>query len=498
MKKQKLLAATLALSLALPLLTGCQSNSSSSQSTDSSQSADVPTVVMYYPLPSIPTDQEMVAEEINKYVMEKLNINLVLEPVTVGSYQDQLNLITAGSEQVDLALMFGSDLSSYAAKGALLEIDDLLEEYGQGISESLGDYLDAGAINGVSYQVPVNRSMFTQSGVVLRKDILEKYNIDYTQITDEEDLTAAFEIIKAGEPDMAMIQPESSGDVMLFTDYDSLGDSFGVLMDYGQSDTVVNLFATDEFAQACELHRDWYEKGYIPADALTNTEGAASLVKNDKLLGFTCTVGPGTEQDKTNQCGKEMVIIPLRKAFSYTSKANLFGWSILRNSANPEAAMQVLNLMYSDPTFLNMLDWGLEGVHYKMVEGSERIITFADGVDADTSGYFHNFSYAFGDQLKAYFWQGTEEDFPEQVSALNKSSILSNAMGFSYDVTPVKAEYTAVSNVYNEYAAALTMGCIDPEENLPAFLDALESAGISKIIAEKQSQYDAWLEAKNS
>ena len=32
--------------------------------------------------------------------------------------------------------------------------------------------------------------------------------------------------------------------------------------------------------------------------------------------------------------------------------------------------MQVLDMMYSDPTFLNMLDWGLEGVHYKLKEGS--------------------------------------------------------------------------------------------------------------------------------
>ncbi|MDV5043040.1 hypothetical protein, partial [Faecalibacterium duncaniae] len=42
--------------------------------------------------------------------------------------------------------------------------------------------------------------------------------------------------------------------------------------------------------------------------------------------------------------------------------------------------------------------------------------------------------------LSAYFWDGTEEDFPEQVRAMNESAMLSKAMGFAYDVTPVKTE----------------------------------------------------------
>lgn len=130
--------------------------------------------------------------------------------------------------------------------------------------------------------------------------------------------------------------------------------------------------------------------------------------------------------------------------------------------------MQVLDMMYSDPNFLNMLDWGLEGVHYKLKEGSDRIITFADGVDASTSGYFHNWSFAFGDQLIAYFWDGTEEDFPEQVRAMNESAMLSKAMGFAYDVTPVKTEYTAVTNVCDQYLSALAYGCIDIDAICPS------------------------------
>lgn len=495
--KKRLFALALAALMVVGMLSGCGSSKPETQTEPAAVDAQnqVPTIVMYYPLSGVPADQEMVAKAINEYVMEKLGINLVLQVSPYSAYENQLNLVVAGSEQVDIAMIFGNNVSPLASKGALLQLNDLVASNGQGIQDCLGDYLNAGSVNGVLYQIPVNRSLFYQSGVVLRKDILEKYNIDVSTIKSEEDLDRIFEIIKAGEPDMAMIQPESSGSAFLQVDYDSLSDSCGVLMNYGQNLDVVNLYATEEFREACQLHREWYKKGYIPNDVLTNTEGAAALVKAGKLLGYSVTVGPGTEQDKSNQCGVEMVMAPIKSAFSYTGKVNTFGWGILNNSKDPENAMKVLNLMYSDPTFLNMLDWGLEGVHYQMKEGSDRIITFADGVDGSNSGYFHNWSFAFGDQLSAYFWDGTEEDFPEAVRALNEGAIQSKAMGFAYDVTPVKNEYTAVTNVVNQYEAALTLGCIDPEENLPKFLEALEAAGMSKIVAEKQAQLDAWANA---
>lgn len=476
-------------------LTACGGSSSSTSSSTASGSAaasgEMPKVVMYYPLSSVQPDQEKVSKAIHDYVADKKGIDLQLEVVPNSSYDNQLNLVMAGSEQIDLALIWGRNVSSFVAKGALLPLDDLLDEYGTDIQECLGDYLQAGKVSGVTYQVPVNCSLFYQGGIVVRTDILEKYGIDPATIKSTDDLDGMFETIHAGEPDMAMMRLESTG-TFVYADFDSLGDNFGVLMNYGQDNEIRDLFASDEFRIECEKHREWFKKGWIASDILTTSDTAAEQIKAGKLLGFYGTVGPGTAQDKTNQCGRDMTVIPLNTVFSYTTKVNTFGWGLLNNSKNPEAAMQVLDMMYSDPTFLNMLDWGLEGVHYKLKEGSDRIITFADGVDASTSGYFHNWSFAFGDQLSAYFWDGTEEDFPEQVRAMNESAMLSKAMGFAYDVTPVKTEYTAVTNVCDQYLNALAYGCIDIDDNLPKFLKELESAGLQKIIDEKAAQFADW------
>lgn len=320
-------------------LTACGGSSSSTSSSTASGSAaasgEMPKVVMYYPLSSVQPDQEKVAKAIHDYVADKKGIDLQLEVVPSSSYNNQLNLVMAGSEQVDIALVWGTMVSSCVAKGALLPLDDLLDEYGTDIQECLGDYLQAGKVSGVAYQVPVNRSLFYQGGIVVRTDILEKYGIDPATIKTTDDLDEMFETIHAGEPDMAMMRLEGSG-TFVYADYDPLGDSFGVLLNYGQDDEISDLFSSDKFRAECEKHREWFKKGWIASDILTTTDGAAEQIKAGKLLGFYGTVGPGTAQDKTNQCGRDMTVIPLNTVFSYTTKVNSFGWSLLNNSKNPD------------------------------------------------------------------------------------------------------------------------------------------------------------------
>ena len=42
----------------------------------------------------------------------------------------------------------------------------------------------------------------------------------------------------------------------------------------------------------------------------------------------------------------------------------------------------------------------------------------------------------------------------------------------------------------------LQTGSVNPEEYLPKFQQALKDAGVDEVIAEYQSQYDAWLAEK--
>ena len=138
----------------------------------------------------------------------------------------------------------------------------------------------------------------------------------------------------------------------------------------------------------------------------------------------------------------------------------------------------------------NALTWGIEGKHYQHVDGSEKWITYPDGVDADTSGYTLSASYAFGNRYLSYIWETDPEELNERFMEFNNNAIQSKALGFVFDSTAVKTETAAVKAVMDEYRLSLENGTIDPKENLPKFRQAWKEAGIDTVIAEKQRQLD--------
>lgn len=492
---KKLFALILAVCLIGTILAGCGGRPSSAADSASSgstaaDSAKMPTVVITYMLPTIPSDQALVEEAMSAYAQEKLGVKIELQPVVMSDYTNQLNLLVAGDEQVDIA--FIQNVSSMAAKGALEDMTGLLDEYGQEALNELGEYAKSSVIDGSTYAIPPIRNMGNQPGYMIRKDLAEQYDLDFSNVKTEKDLEPIFEKLKAAEPEMYVVANEVTGNGMMIETFDPLGDYFGVLMDHGKTLEVVDLFESDYFKETVELHRDWFNKGYIPSDILTSSETSQDLIRAGKLAGYYCTLKPGIEQEKQAKTGYEMISVPLDPPFVSSSKLSSMGWGILRNSADPVAAMKVLNMMYSDSDFINLLDWGIEGTHYIKVDGEENLITFPEGVDASNCGYYHAMNWMMGNQLVSYVALPETSDLWDRMRDFNDSALLSNAFGFTFDASEVKSEYTAVANVKEKYYHALTYGAIDPVENLTKFQEDLKAAGLQKIMDAKQAQLDAW------
>ena len=103
----------------------------------------------------------------------------------------------------------------------------------------------------------------------------------------------------------------------------------------------------------------------------------------------------------------------------------------------------------------------------------------------------------FGNGFLAHVWEGNDVDLWDQTEKFNNEAIISKAMGFTYDPTPVKNEVAALTNVYDQYKMSLEGGVVDPSEVYPQFIERLKQAGIDKVIAEKQRQLDEWAAANN-
>ena len=197
----------------------------------------------------------------------------------------------------------------------------------------------------------------------------------------------------------------------------------------------------------------------------------------------------------TNKIG----VVEIMPALATTDRVTMGLWSIAGSCEHPEAAMKMLNALYSDPEISNLYLYGVEGKHYQVVEagavtnGQDRI-NYLDGVDATTTTYRKSGTWLQPNQLIGDIWGlDLPADYWDATRDFNNNSDKSAAFGFSFDATKTANEITACTNVVNKYHKALVCGALDPEETLPKFNQELKDAGIETIIAEKQSQLDTWL-----
>lgn len=85
-----------------------------------------------------------------------------------------------------------------------------------------------------------------------------------------------------------------------------------------------------------------------------------------------------------------------------------------------------------------------------------------------------------------------------RVQKFNDTGVPAPLLGFNFDPSKVTAEIAAVQNVKEEFWATLMTGTVDPDKFIPQANEKFKAAGLDKIIAEAQSQIDAWKAANKN
>jgi putative aldouronate transport system substrate-binding protein len=444
-----------------------------------------------------PADLHLVQDAINQKLAGLETYSTVeFLPINYGSYRTQQNLMLSSSDPLDLCVELGQYLGVDVAGGYFTQMDGLLEEHGAGIKTALGeDFLKCGQVEGKQYVVATIRDMATSWGFSVREDLVEKYDIDLSAIETIEDMTPVLEALSQ-EENIAPLGPALAGMSLLgqLIAYDKMGDGYGVLLDKGNSTTVTDWYATDEYEEYVNLMRSWYEAGYIYKDAATTQDSYAALIKGNKIAGFFNSQKPGIDMQMSLNTGQSMVTKEIIGGLSTTLSVNSVSWGIPHNTKDAVKAMQFLDLMYSNSEIVNMINYGIEGTHYVMVEGETNVIDFPEGITAENTPYnLSPIGWEFGNQLLSYVFKGNDPELWTKMKEFNDSATRSKAIGFVFDSTSVKTQVANVSNVIQQYALALEDGIVDPETVLPEFREALDKAGMNDIVAEKQAQLDVFL-----
>lgn len=501
--KKRILAAMLTLSMVVSM-TAC-GNSDAGGSKDSAKNngnGDEPYTVTMVLNGSTQPDEERIEQKINEILEPELNANLDIVVLPWASASQQLQLMLSGDEKIDVFYTQATNAVQYMNAGQIVDMSELIDKYGTNIKQIYGeDIAKINQVEGFVYGVPNQIERGSIPAIFMRKDLVEKYNIDTTQIKEPKDLESVFETVKAGEPDMTMLYSSSENDASatrLFRG-DTLSDNnyLGVLMDQTNSTKVENFFATDWFKDTTTMLHDWYQKGYISQDAGTNTENWRTVCKAGNLFSLFFSYHPGTPVEFESSTGYDFEIVPFyNEPIINSSSYNSVTFSIAQNSENPEKTMEVLDYIYGSSEIMNLLNWGEQDKDYVIEDADNGIINFPEGITSDNAGYNLNLGWELPNQFIAYKWTGSDPQLWEKMEEFNGSAKSSKAVGFLFDSSNYSSEIAALSNIVKQYSGALYSGSGDPDELIPELLEALDDAGINEVIQAKQEQLDAFLAAK--
>ena len=125
----------------------------------------------------IPQGLQDVEDAVNEITEPEINTHVTLEMLEPGNYAQQINLKMSSSEPFDLMVTMPSGTAGFTtmvSQNQFMDISELLQEYGQGIIDTLGEeLLQATTINGKIYGVTTYRSLVTSNYIVMRTDVLE-------------------------------------------------------------------------------------------------------------------------------------------------------------------------------------------------------------------------------------------------------------------------------------------------------------------------------------
>lgn len=508
--KKRLLAMLLVTLITGTALAGCggsgadTGNEENSGEVQTGEDAPEEIVFAYMTQNNIPeaAELERIENLINEYTVEKINTKVDLVLFSNADYVNQVNLMLASGEQVDIFQAYNTSHLKYIQDGTALDITEYLDSELKETKETIyDDFLKPTTVDGKVYGILNMGSNYVPGGFTYRQDIADELNIDMAQVKTPEDLTQVFAQVKEAYPDMIIIDPNRAN--ALFETYlgkiagfDPLGDNITSTVSgvaYQDDPTVVNIYETPEYLELCNLTRSWYQDGYYASDAATTTATTAELLMSGNCFGTFCGLGnPKIAQQYTTNYGYPFENVQISDSLVWAGNNN--AWMINSGSKSPQAACKFLNLLYTDEYVDNLLIYGEEGVDYVLND---------DGCAVAPEGYTDLNSVAYTNNMNYYFWGNKWLSYPvvggltgeekEKNMEENYNGKLSAYYGFLYDYSAEQAEYTACLNIVEEYKKALWVGAVDVEDTLKEMNKRLEAAGMNKLMEEKQNQLDEWI-----
>ncbi|MCR5733463.1 MAG: ABC transporter substrate-binding protein [Lachnospiraceae bacterium] len=435
-----------------------------------------------------------VQDAINAYIADKINVQVVLHDIA-SEYEDKANL-ALNNKEIDLLWTASWEstigTNDLIAANAAYDITDLLPGTALYSSMDAGQW-EATKYDGRNYFVPVYKDNVEGYDFMFRKDLVDQHGWDITTVKKLADLEPMLADAKADGLKYPLLTQKTAmfyrwyiNDFDFFT-ADSSTNFFAVDR---ATDEVVDTIQTPQYKEFCTLMAEWAEKGYISEDDYTKVTTDTTTQTQDWAISWWTDIPVNEEANA--RYGQEVVMQPATDRWAHSTSALGSCYCVTANSTAEEAqaCIDFMSLLYTDSKLADLYTFGIEG---------EDFTYDANGQVEQTSEKYNHSMWESASATIVTPLSNEPANKADLYEAFNGGAKTSSAAGFRFDKTPVEAAYSACQSVFEEYGFPLENGGIasaDVEATIAAYQDALDGAGYQDVLAEFQSQYDAWKAAK--
>lgn len=429
------------------------------------------------------------------------NITLEYVPVPRNEETQKINTMMASKSAPDIIFSYDSNLiMQYGRDGGLVELTDLIEEYGPNLKENLKDALPYGQSEGQQWAVPAKRSLVGWQTTYIRKDWLDE--VGYELQKDEngyyhmsiDDFTELLRKFKE-------LDPSNQGGEMY---------PLGMIGAWNATQTRPIIWSfletenlTDEM-HACYNERFWpgykegvrylnqlYNEGLVDPEFMTDTDTSYtafnSLLSNGRTLAFGHDAGSElTGVTALYEADPDAEVVPFYldnvngEQFNRVYAPTGMYIAIPSTCENPENAVKYLDWI-ADYENAKVLQYGFENVHYKLDGNKVVTIPHTDEEKAESEYDFERITT--GDLILVY--NGTPYDYQDSTEGMDE--VKAKTTQLKYD----SADVAAVGGQADYYFQGIQT---EADEKYSGLLPDIE-ADLPKLIACDPASFDAEYDA---
>ncbi|WP_141503029.1 DUF3502 domain-containing protein [Paenibacillus luteus] len=474
--------------------------------------------IVGYVLGEAPKGMPDVLAALNEKLKKDINATVELNYIGWGDVGSKYPLVLASGQDVDF--VFAADWNFYvseANKGSFLPLEEnMLKSFmPKYYAKQDPAAYKAAEVNGKQYMIPTTTPDRKVGVVVLRQDILDQVGL--TNPTKMSELEPYFAAIKKDYPDMTPLNLDSQYDLPApfgalvqekfaypGAPHDS-GDPSGVGVYTDQEDASGKILSiTDEpiqgsFKYAAETMKKWYDAGYVNKNPYSNKiRSKDNFCEGKSGVAFANSIDVQSMLASCQDKGIETYIMPVLSPSGHAPSNSWLnnGVAIAANSKNPDRALQALDLIMQDESYVYLMYYGIEGKNYAITADDK--LTLPEGVTSENNSYpadAAGFWFVDKDLFKPNAdWTDAYVELNNQI----KDYLLpATYLGFTFNSESVKSEIANLKNVSSQYFLPIAIGAVkDVNQSFDTLVSKMNAAGIDKVKKEVETQAAAFLANK--